>query len=149
MNECKIVQDLLPLYAEDLISPETKEFVDGHCESCAHCRKLMERSKMILPDEAADIPNYRKALKRERNYRALVGALFASIVIALALIAFVYVAACVPIKLDKEPIVLESHDGIHSFMGEYYESPFGLNRGLYITEKSRGGSSEGTNEGWI
>ena len=34
MNECKIVEDLLPLYAEDLISPESKEFVEEHCAGC-------------------------------------------------------------------------------------------------------------------
>lgn len=149
MNKCKIVQDLMPLYAEELVSPETKEFVEDHCENCGHCRKLMERSKIILPVEAVDIPNYQKALKRERTHSTMIGALFASIVIVLALIAFVYVAGSVPIKLDKEPIVLESHDGIHSFKGEYYISPFGTNRGMYVTEKSRNGGSEGTNEGWI
>lgn len=149
MNECKIVQDLLPLYAEDLISPETKEFVEGHCAGCEHCRKLLERSKVVLPMEKIDASNYKKALKRERNYSAMVGALFASIVIVLALIALVYVAASVPIKLEKEPIILESPDGIHSIKGEYYASPFGINRGMYVTELSRSGSSEGTQEGWI
>lgn len=43
MNECKIVQDLLPLYAEDLVSPETKEFVDAHCEGCGECRGQRDR----------------------------------------------------------------------------------------------------------
>ena len=27
---CSIVQDLLPLYEEDMLREETKEFVDGH-----------------------------------------------------------------------------------------------------------------------
>lgn len=148
MNECKIVQDLLPLYVEDLVSYETKEFVDGHCVGCEHCRKLLERSKVVIPMEKIDASNYRKALKRERNYSAMVGALFASIVIVLALIALVYVAASVPIKLEKKPIILESPDGIHSIKGEYYASPFGINRGMYVTELSRSGSSEGTQEGW-
>ena len=149
MNECKIVQDLLPLYAEDLVSPETKTFVEEHSERCGDCRKLLERSKVVLPVEKVDASNYKKALKQERNYSAMVGALFASIVIVLAFIALVYVAASVPIKLEKEPIILESPDGIHSIKGEYYASPFGMNRGMYVTELSRSGSSEGTQEGWI
>ena len=44
MNECKIVEDLLPLYAEDLISPETREFVDSHCGGCRACEG--QRSRM-------------------------------------------------------------------------------------------------------
>lgn len=149
MNECKIVQDLLPLYAEDLVSPETKEFVEEHCGRCGDCWKLMERGKVVLPVEMIDAQNYKKALKRERNHSAMVGALFASIIIVLALTALVYVAASIPIKLEKGPIILESPDGIHSIKGEYYASPFGINRGMYVTELSRSGSSEGTQEGWI
>ena len=30
---CSIVQDLLPLYEEDMLREETKEFVDGHYRS--------------------------------------------------------------------------------------------------------------------
>lgn len=149
MNECKIVQDLLPLYAEELVSEETKEFVDAHCEGCEDCRKLLERSKAVFHVVKVETPNFQKALKRERNHSTMIGALFASIVIMVALAALVMVAGHVPIKLEKEPIVLESHDGIHSFMGEPYASLFGTNRGLYVTEKSRSGSSEGTSEGWI
>lgn len=44
MNECKIVQDLLPLYAEELVSPETKNYVDTHCKGCETCEK--QRSRM-------------------------------------------------------------------------------------------------------
>lgn len=149
MNECKIVEDLLPLHAEDLISPESSEFVEEHCRCCVHCRKLLERSKAVLPIETADVPNFQKALKRERNHSTMVGALFASIVIILALLAAVFVTGNVPIRLEKEPIIQESHDGIHSFKGEYYTSLFGTNRGMYITEISRNGTSEGTYEGMI
>ena len=35
---CSIVQDLLPLYAEDMLREETKEYVDGHLAQCASCR---------------------------------------------------------------------------------------------------------------
>lgn len=149
MNECKLVQDLLPLYVENLVSPETKVFVEEHCECCGDCRKLLERSKVVLPAEMADLPNYQKALKRERNHSTMIGALFASIVIVLALTALVLVMGNVPIKLEEEPIILESHDGIHSFQGEPYASLFDTNRGMYVTQKYRNGSGMGTNEGWI
>ena len=37
-KDCSIVQDLLPLYAEDMLREETKEFVDAHLAQCEACR---------------------------------------------------------------------------------------------------------------
>ena len=30
-NDCSVVKDLIPLYAEGLVSEETKEFIYEHC----------------------------------------------------------------------------------------------------------------------
>lgn len=38
-QECSIVRDLLPLYAERLTSPETAAFVEKHLRTCSICRK--------------------------------------------------------------------------------------------------------------
>jgi len=149
MNECKIVEDLLPLYAEELVSRETAEFIGEHCDRCDRCRKLLERSKVVLPVETVDTGDYQKALKKERTHSAMLGALFATVMIVLSMLALVFVAGHVPVKLDREPIILVSPDGIHSFKGEYYTSPLGLNRGIYFTEKSAVGEGQGTNEDWI
>ena len=32
-NDCSVVKDLIPLYAEGLVSSETKEFIYEHCQS--------------------------------------------------------------------------------------------------------------------
>ena len=37
-KDCSIVQDLLPLYAEDMLREGTKEYVDGHLAQCEACR---------------------------------------------------------------------------------------------------------------
>lgn len=37
-QECSIVRDLLPLYVEDMVSPETAEFVRGHLAACETCQ---------------------------------------------------------------------------------------------------------------
>lgn len=42
---CSIVQDLLPLYEEDMLREETKEFVDGHLAQCAACRVELDALK--------------------------------------------------------------------------------------------------------
>ncbi len=63
MNECKIVQDLLPLYAENLVSPETKTFVDSHCECCGECRGQRDRMCADLNQEKTSV-DYKKNMRR-------------------------------------------------------------------------------------
>ena len=41
-NDCSVVKDLIPLYEEGLVSEETKEFIDEHCQSCENCKNLLE-----------------------------------------------------------------------------------------------------------
>ena len=41
-NDCSVVKDLIPLYTEGLVSSETKEFIDEHCQSCEKCKELLE-----------------------------------------------------------------------------------------------------------
>ena len=41
-NDCKIVQDLLPNYIENLTSKETNDYVESHIEQCKECSKALE-----------------------------------------------------------------------------------------------------------
>ena len=77
MNVCKIIQDLMPLYAEDLVSTETKEFVETHCAKCEKCEKMRLRSRQDLnmPEINAD---YKKDLKRS-VWRIIVKTLVVSV----------------------------------------------------------------------
>ena len=46
-NECDVVKDLLPSYAEDLLSDNTNQFVKEHLDSCQECRKVYDGMKKI------------------------------------------------------------------------------------------------------
>lgn len=146
MNECKLVEDLLPLYAEELVSEESADFIREHCAGCAHCRKLLHRSEEVIPMKT-DMPNYKKALKRDRTQSILTGMAIAIIVMALAVA--VYLVGYMPQKLETEPICLESPDGIHSLTAKPYTSLFGTNEGLYITFRSDGGFNAGDRINWM
>ena len=37
-NECNIVRDLLPLYAENMVSADSRDFVEEHLKGCEACR---------------------------------------------------------------------------------------------------------------
>ena len=41
-KECKIVQDLLPNYMENLTSIQTNEYIEEHIANCEECKKNLE-----------------------------------------------------------------------------------------------------------
>ena len=42
---CNIIKDLLPLYAEDMVSEDSKALVDDHLCSCDSCTKELAELK--------------------------------------------------------------------------------------------------------
>ena len=63
MKECKIVEDLLPLYAEELVGSETKEFIDTHCAACESCARLKARAEEVIPEQLTEPETVKKALR--------------------------------------------------------------------------------------
>ena len=49
MNTCKIIEDLLPLYEENLVQPETKQWIEQHLVGCPNCQKLTSVTMEVLP----------------------------------------------------------------------------------------------------
>lgn len=97
---CDIVKDILPLYAEDMVSNATKEAVEEHICDCADCSKELETLKQAqkLPVEA-DVQSLKRvgdAIRRRRVLSVMaVFLLVATIVIggALMLDATIYLSA--------------------------------------------------------
>lgn len=52
-NDCSIVQDLLPLYIEDMLRPDTTDFVENHLSDCPVCTAALGDLKT---ETAAPIP---------------------------------------------------------------------------------------------
>ncbi len=45
-NACKIIQDLLPLYLENMVSEETAAFIKEHLDSCPQCSAELESMRL-------------------------------------------------------------------------------------------------------
>ncbi len=43
MKNCKIIQDLLPIYVDGLVSKESQKEIEQHMEHCEECRMIPER----------------------------------------------------------------------------------------------------------
>lgn len=75
---CGVIRDLLPLYAEELTSEESKEIVREHLDGCPDCRKKLEElqhPKLPAPDGAAALRAVKKDIRRRRTIAVLLAAL--------------------------------------------------------------------------
>ena len=47
-KECQIVGDLLPLFAENMVSEASREFIEGHIKNCEACRYALAREEQDI-----------------------------------------------------------------------------------------------------
>jgi len=66
---CAVTSDLLPLYLEKLVSPETKGLVERHLEGCPACREKFARMETEVPGVAEE--NLKQAAPLKRVYGRL------------------------------------------------------------------------------
>ena len=95
-NECNIIGDLLPLYLENLVSSDTKDFVDEHLENCNECRKKLQEMKSaqsaVIEPLLPTMPL--KQIKRKLwKKRVSVICLTAISIIAIMITAFSYLTS--------------------------------------------------------
>jgi len=77
MKPCEIVQDLLPLYAENLCSEDSRAYVEEHLKTCAECRVMheaMTKSIQVLNtrrNAKKNLPFFKRRKMTPRVKRAL------------------------------------------------------------------------------
>ena len=87
------MQDLLPLYAEDMLREETKEFVDGHLAQCEACRAELDALKADVkpaPVSAQPLRDLKRQLRRKKLTAVL---LAVTLALTLAAAGFAYLTA--------------------------------------------------------
>ena len=93
-KDCSIVQDLLPLYAEDMLREGTKEYVDGHLAQCEACRTELTALKTEDVTPASVSAQPLRDLKRQLRRRKLTAVLLAvALALTLAAAGFAYLTA--------------------------------------------------------
>ena len=98
---CDIIRDLLPLYAEDLASEDTRALVDGHLCQCEPCTRVLAElvKKPPIAVELSPEPLKKvKAMIRRRRVLSVMAAVLT--VLTVASLLFTYLFA--PFQLTKE-----------------------------------------------
>lgn len=84
-NKCNIIRDILPLYAENMVSADTAAFVEEHLKGCEACRKEFEQCKEPKKETNLPLLKLRRKMKIKKIQTIALTAVF---VIALLVSAF-------------------------------------------------------------
>ncbi len=83
-NNCNLVKDLLPLYADDVCSDESRKVVAEHISGCSSCRGMLEKmNQQLVVNVNKDIGTLKRIKKRIWIERIVI-ALIAVVVLVTA-----------------------------------------------------------------
>jgi len=93
INNCTIVQDLLPLYYDNVCSEESKELVREHITECPTCRKIADElnnknSEKRLSNEDGNV--LKRHARRETKKSAIVGGVVAGILMISLIVCLIW-----------------------------------------------------------
>ena len=84
--DCELIQDLLPLYEEELCSPASRRAVEAHLRDCGVCRRLTAPLPIEEPKDTPDVDRaVKKSIKKVRR-RWLASLLAAVLAVPLLLL---------------------------------------------------------------
>ncbi|WP_311482382.1 zf-HC2 domain-containing protein [uncultured Anaerococcus sp.] len=111
MRDCNIIKDLLPLYKEDLLSNESKTFVEEHLKTCPECENLLNEEIEIESKNTKPLDFVERRIKKETRYFTLaVLALIGSILIFI----ISYLNTPRHIEYDKDLYKVYRNDKIYT-----------------------------------
>ena len=133
---CKIIQDLLPLYADGIASEETNEAVRKHIAECEECgkiyEKMTERSEIIEnPQNSRDVDYMKKIKSRGKKITAAIAGIFSAAAIVLLCLKLFYWGFAVTAD-DIDIICNMSKHGDNVNGGVYVEFTIEMKNGMAL-----------------
>ena len=119
--ECDIVKDLMPLYIDDLLSENSKKFVEDHINSCESCKKYYEKlsSEIKIPvSKEARFSDLRpiEYLKSNLTRKIIKKVLATMLVLTLCVGAFLFAKLY---KLPVDPQMMDFYEKDKYLMMKY------------------------------
>ncbi len=141
--DCDVIRDLLPLYAEDMVSTKSRELIEAHFDECEECRKVYEAMTAPEPntefskEPAESFQKYVKKSKRRLIWRvALVTAIIVAALFIVRLIAIGGLVAFLMLDSTLAPIEVDTDVNNYSlYIGENakseYRNKWGLDESIF------------------
>lgn len=112
---CNVIKDLLPLYAEDMCSPESKELVEEHLRGCEGCTKELEdirnMPRLPLMTDTAGLAHVSAVIQKKRTLTALT-AVMTMIALLVTGVVFMMTPIYLPVDQAIEGVELREDGGL-------------------------------------
>lgn len=123
--KCTIIQDVLPLYIDEVVSQDTKEMVDEHLQSCDKCQKEYESMKqnLYIPVENKDslFNNISKKWRKKKVIVSIISILVTTIILIGVFLYVFYYETVIPYSEDLIKIERQNDNQLVShYFGESY-----------------------------
>ena len=126
---CEIIRDILPLYAEDMVSQPTRDLVDDHLAECEGCTKELEAlrkpQKLPVETDATSLKRVGESIRRRRVLAVMAVLLFVGTLLiggALMLDATIYLSAEEAVKdiwIEGNTVRIRWENGITGTGSQY------------------------------
>lgn len=131
---CNVIQDLIPLYVEDMLSEDSKKLVERHLDECEECKEYVHELQMIesLPIETDTKPlkNIKKVL-RKKKWQAIVVSILSTLLIGTLTVIFMTAPEYLP-HSEEVVTVSEADNGL--VLAEFNEEVAGYDLDSYTAE---------------
>lgn len=115
---CNIIQDILPLYVDDVVSEDTREMVEEHLKSCDTCRKEADilKQNVNLPTsrniKLSDARILRKLKQRFFKRKVIISVVSVAVAAAAVLGLHAYMVLTeIFVPYDSGKVSIEEIDG--------------------------------------
>jgi len=102
--KCSVIQDLLPLYVDEVVSDDTKTLVNEHLRACENCKKEYEQMKETLYVPIENKATLFSELNKRWNHKKwllILGSVLATSLLGFAVFSFIfYYAKPIPYTSD-------------------------------------------------
>lgn len=135
---CDVISDLLPLYAEKMVSDDTRSLVEEHLDACPSCKA--ELDKMVHPKRFAPdthIEPFRKAKKKLNTVKLYTAILSVLITLVITLTIVAYLTAPQYLPYSKEIVTVSEQDDGTVYL-TFSEEVAGYDIDRYLTEDRTG-----------
>ncbi|MBQ8011148.1 MAG: zf-HC2 domain-containing protein [Oscillospiraceae bacterium] len=150
--ECDVIRDLMPLYAENMVSESSRKLIEEHFSECSACRAMYQDMLQPPPEvqfskePAESFQKYVKKKKRRFGWKiALITAAAVAAFFIFRLAVIGGLMAFLALDITFTPIeVDEDVQNYHLYMGENadqkYRNKWGMDETIFPAEISDSGN---------
>ena len=111
--ECKVIEDLLPLYSDNVCSDESKKIVEEHLQECEICRNMLDNMDVVQVTHIEKEENEKSAIVK-KGFKKIHRRWIASIVAVIVLIPLlVFVSILGYNETHKSGIAFSNIDDVY------------------------------------